>query len=176
MGGPVGVSRLAVSQRMRLSAFHPRLVTSWFHPKNPLGGNRKGHGDRGDAYHLTRSREGGRNQSGQPRNFSSANPMESIWRLKALFFFFGGGLLYSLPETNSFAPKKGWLEYILLSYWVSAYFQVLLLLVSERVTFFDFKIVIEHHSHQTISCFQYPWASTTIKIMVDPIPMIRTLR
>ena len=144
---------------MRLGAFHPRLGFIVVSPiKIHWGGNRKGHGDRGDAYHLTRSREGGRNQSGQSRNFSSANPMESIWRLKALFFF-GGGLLYTLPETNSFAPKKGWLEYILLSYWVSAYFQVLLLLVSERVTFSDFKIVIEHHSHQTISCFQYLFES-----------------
>ena len=34
------------------------------------------------------------------------------------------------PETNSkFTPKNGWLEYVRLSYWVSAYFQVRLLLV-----------------------------------------------
>ena len=40
--------------------------------------------------------------------------------------------LYStLPETNSkFAPENGCLEYFLVSFWISAYFQGLLLLVS----------------------------------------------
>ena len=34
------------------------------------------------------------------------------------------------PETNSkFAPENEWLEYFLVSFWVPAYFQVLLLLV-----------------------------------------------
>ena len=41
--------------------------------------------------------------------------------------------LNTLPETNIFAPKN-WMVGILLSYWVSAYFQGLSLLVSGRVT------------------------------------------
>ena len=40
--------------------------------------------------------------------------------------------LYTLPETN-IAPENGWLEYFLVSFWVSAYFQWLLLLVSGSV-------------------------------------------
>ena len=76
-------------------------------------------------------------------------------RLKALFFFFWRGVA-TLPETN-IAPKRGWLEY----YFPIGFRPIFRgeLLVSERVTFSDFKIVIEHHSHQTISCFQYLFES-----------------
>ena len=53
------------------------------------------------------------------------------------YFFLGGGC--TLPETNSeFTPENGWLEYFLVSFWVPAYFQGRLLLVSGRVNgFYD---------------------------------------
>ena len=74
--------------------------------------------------------------------------------LKLCFFFWRR--VATLPETN-IAPKRGWLEY----YFPIGFRPIFRgeLLVSERVTFSDFKIVIEHHSHQTISCFQYLFES-----------------
>ena len=39
---------------------------------------------------------------------------------------------HTLPETN-IAPENGWLEDYPASFWVWAYFQMLLLLVSEKV-------------------------------------------